>query len=240
MPVKKTLWAFAKALLLAGALGATFLLFAAAGMRVALKSREVTVPDLVGQSVDDAGVALTDLGLVLRIEQGHRLHPSIPSGGIMTQEPPAGMTARRQRTVKVWLSAGARPSRVPALVGESERTAQLRLQEDRLELLGIAEIRSSRYPNGSVIAQEPPPATPSTAVSVLVNRGERAATYVMPDLIGVDGAAAADILRAQGFRVTVVGDHPYPGIPQGVVLRQYPQAGFQISPGEPISLEVSR
>ena len=62
----------------------------------------------------------------------------------------------------------------------------------------------------------------------------------MPDLIGVYGNGAAEILRAQGFRVTVVGDHPYPNIPQGIVLRQYPQAGFQISPGEPISLEVSR
>ena len=29
-------------------------------------------------------------------------------------------------------------------------------------------------------------------------------------------------------------------LPSGVVLRQGPQAGFQIAPGEPISLEVSR
>ena len=62
----------------------------------------------------------------------------------------------------------------------------------------------------------------------------------MPDLIGVNGDRAADLLRARGFRVAVVGDHPYPGVPAGIVLRQNPQAGFQISPGEPISLEVSR
>jgi beta-lactam-binding protein with PASTA domain len=48
------------------------------------------------------------------------------------------------------------------------------------------------------------------------------------------------VLRSRGFRVAVVGDQPYPGVPAGVVLRQQPQAGFQISPGEPISLEVSR
>ena len=62
----------------------------------------------------------------------------------------------------------------------------------------------------------------------------------MPDLIGTEGAATADLLRVQGFRVSVVGDHPYPNLPAGIVLRQYPQAGFQISPGEPISLEISR
>ena len=51
---------------------------------------------------------------------------------------------------------------------------------------------------------------------------------------------AADLLRARGFRVAVVGDHPYPGVPAGVILRQNPQAGFQIAPGEAISIEVSR
>ena len=62
----------------------------------------------------------------------------------------------------------------------------------------------------------------------------------MPDLIGVNGDRAADILRDQGFRVAVVGSMPYPGVAAGIVLRQSPQAGFQVAPGEPISLEVSR
>jgi beta-lactam-binding protein with PASTA domain len=29
-------------------------------------------------------------------------------------------------------------------------------------------------------------------------------------------------------------------VPSGVILRQNPQAGFQIAPGEAISIEVSR
>ena len=45
-------------------------------------------------------------------------------------------------------------------------------------------------------------------MSLLVNRGERGASYVMPDLIGVDGERAADILRNRGFRVAVVGIEP--------------------------------
>ena len=38
-----------KAFLLTGAMVATYFLFAAAGMRVALRSQEVSVPDLAGQ-----------------------------------------------------------------------------------------------------------------------------------------------------------------------------------------------
>jgi beta-lactam-binding protein with PASTA domain len=142
--------------------------------------------------------------------------------------------------VRVWLSAGASATTVPRLLGEAERTARLRLQQDGLEVTAISEMRSNDEPPGVVIAQDPVPGARSSRVSLLVNRGDRAATYLMPDLIGVDAARASEVLRAAGFRVTVVGQHEYPGVPAGFVLQQTPQAGFQISPGQPISLEVSR
>ena len=85
-----------------------------------------------------------------------------------------------------------------------------------------------------------PAKSASGRVSLLVNRGESGIGYVMPDLIGVNGDRAAEILRNRGFRVAVVGSTPYPGVAAGIVIRQSPQGGFQIAPGEPISLEVSR
>jgi serine/threonine-protein kinase len=209
-------------------------------MRVALKTREVAVPSLTGKSVNDATVLLADAGLNLRVEEGRRSDPKVPAGQILSQEPEAGVRTRRERSVKVWVSSGPRASIVPALLGESERTAQLRVKQDGIELGEVAEIRSAEYPSDAVIAQTPPAKSNAPRVALLVNRAERGATYVMPDLIGVNGARAADLLRARAFRVTVVGDHPYPGVPAGIVLRQNPQAGFQISPGEPISIEVSR
>ena len=140
----------------------------------------------------------------------------------------------------MWVSAGPRATSVPALLGESERTAVLRAQQDGLQLASIAEIRSADYPVGTVIAQNPPPKSSGARLALLVNRGERGDTYVMPDLIGVNGDRAADLLRSRGFRVSLVGDHPYPGVPSGIVLRQSPQGGFQIGLSDPISLEVSR
>jgi beta-lactam-binding protein with PASTA domain len=129
---------------------------------------------------------------------------------------------------------------VPALVGSSERAAQLRLQSDGLRLVRTADLRSSDYPIDTVVGQFPPANTKSADVVLLVNRGEPGATYVMPDVIGVDGTRAADVLRNHGFRVAVVGSYPYPGIQPGIVLRQNPRSGFQVAPGDAISLEVSR
>jgi beta-lactam-binding protein with PASTA domain len=91
-----------------------------------------------------------------------------------------------------------------------------------------------------VIAQAPPPQTNGSSVALLVNRGQQDVTYLMPDFIGIDAAQASAYLRSNGFRVAVVGQQPYPGVAPGIVLRQNPQAGFQISPGQAISFEVSQ
>lgn len=234
------MWSAGKLVVLAGALLLTYLVFAVAAMRVAIRAREVAVPPVTGRTVNDASLLLAEQGLNLKVEEGQRLDPKVPAGQIVAQEPQAGVRTRRERSVRVWLSAGPRSTIVPPLVGEPERTAHLRVQQDGFTVRTAAEIRSADYPVDTIIAQTPAARSTSTHVSLLVNRGERGSTYVMPDLIGINGDRAADVLRARGFRVAVVGDHPYPGVPAGIVLRQNPQAGFQIAPGEAISLEVSR
>lgn len=240
MALSTRVWSAGKIVVLAGALFLTYVIFAAIGMRVALKTREVVAPSLTGKTVNEATAMLIDAGLNLKVEEGRRLDPKVPAGQIVSQEPPAGAPTRRERSIRVWVSAGPRSMTVPSLPGESERTAQLRLQQEGLAVSAVAEIRSADYPVGAVVGQYPAPRSAAAQVSLLVNRGERGARFVMPDLIGVNGERAADLLRTRGFRATVVGDHPYPGVPAGTVLRQIPQAGFQIGPGEAISLEVSR
>jgi len=234
------MWSAGKVVALALALVATYLVFAAAAARIALKAREVVVPDLRGTALSAANAALSEVDLALKVDETKRTDPTVPEDHIVAQDPPAGTSARRGRSVRVWVSAGASRSIVPRLIGDLERTALLRLQQDGLEVATLTEIRSNDLPAGVVVAQEPAPGVRGTRVSLLVNRGDRAAVYLMPDLIGVEGERGAAVLRTAGFRVAVVAEHAYPGVPAGYVLRQTPRAGFQISPGEAISLEVSR
>jgi eukaryotic-like serine/threonine-protein kinase len=240
MQFRNRMWSAGRLFAISACLVGTYVLFAVTGMRVALRVREVPVPDLRNHTVAEATAQLQDAGLALTVDQSGRLDPKVPAGRIALQEPAPGAVTRRQRSVRVWMSQGPRITTIPALTGESERAAQLRLQQDGLAVRSLAEVRSSDFPSGTVIAQEPPGSARGTEVALLVNRGERSHNYVMPDLIGVAGSRAVDLLRARGFRVTIVGELPYPGVPAGIVLRQFPAAGFQIAAGDPISLEVSR
>ena len=174
------------------------------------------------------------------MDETRRPDPKIAAGRVLAQEPSVGSIARRQRSIKVWLSTGQRVSIVPELTGETQRAAELRLAQDGLTLASVSENRSPTASPDVVVAQTPRAHTAAPQVALLVNRGEKGASYVMPDLIGVNGERAAVVLRARGFRVALVSSAPYPGVGAGIVIRQGPQAGFQIGPGEPISLEVSR
>ena len=91
---------------------------------------------------------LGEAGLNLKIEEGRRADPKVPAGQILAQEPQPGVSTRRERSVKVWVSSGPRSTIVPALLGESERTAQLRLQQDGLELAGYRRDSLCRVPVG--------------------------------------------------------------------------------------------
>jgi eukaryotic-like serine/threonine-protein kinase len=233
-------WSVGKLLLLGGALFATYFVFAGIAMRVAVRAREVSVPSLVGRQLEDAAAYAAQQGLTLRIDEARRPDASVPAGHILGQDPSPGTTTRRQRGIRVWVSGGPRAIVAPRLVGESERAAQIRLTQDGLSTASLAEIRDADYPPGVVVAQDPPPDTHTAEIRLLVNRGEDRLTYVMPDLIGVNGDRAADLLRAQGFRVAIVSQQSAPGIPPGVVIRQTPAGGYQVHPGDAISIEVSR
>jgi serine/threonine-protein kinase len=229
-----------KLVLLGVGLLATYVLFAAASMRLALRAREVQVPDVTNRTATEASETLALAGLSLRLDETRRVDPKVAAGRVVSQDPSAGATLRSQRSVRVWLSAGPRAAAVPSVTGQTEASAGQRLQQDGLTVASTSEIRTQIYAPDVVVAQDPEPKTPAERVALLISRPEPGASYVMPDLIGVNGDRAAEILRRHGFRVAVVGSMPYPGVAAGVVLRQNPQAGFEVAPGEPISIEVSR
>jgi len=240
MPFGSRVWGFGKLLLLAGALAATFLMFAGIAMRVASRARQVTVPNLVGQSLTDATTLASTLDLQLRVDPVNRPDPKVPAGHVLLQEPTSGSAARRQRSVRIVLSAGAHVALAPSLLGETQRSAEIRVAQDGLLIGAVTEIRSALYPPDVIVAQDPPASTQTAEIRLLVNRGEDRATYVMPDLIGLNGDRAADVMRTRGFRVSITAQSSTSAVPPGVVVRQSPAGGYQVHPGDPIALEVSR
>lgn len=80
------------------------------------RSQLVTVPDLALMSADEAVAALEDIAL-LGIVSGTRVSADVAEGGVLTQEPVAGVRVSPGSEVRLVVSAGSQTVRVPDLVG---------------------------------------------------------------------------------------------------------------------------
>lgn len=233
-------WKVSRFLLLSAALGATFVVFAVLSARIVTRSRDVSVPTFVGQTLDEATRQSAAVELPLVVDATRRPDASVPEGHVVDQDPSPGTTTRRQRRIRVWVSAGPRVVRVPSVVGQTQRVAELRLAEEGLAVARIAELASTASEADIVIAQDPPASGGGRDVHLLVNRGVDRQVFVMPDLSGVDGATAADLLRTTGMRVSLVPTSGEPRTESGFVARHTPAAGAPIRPGDAVTLEVIR
>lgn len=237
--IRARVWTAGRVLLLAVAVMVTFAAFFLTSMRVVTHAREVKVPDIRGKAVAEAQADLDRTGLTFKIDT-RRADDQVPADHVLSQDPLPGSVIRRERTIRVRVSNGKQAPAVPDVVGQAERTAEVMLADAKIQVGSRAEIVSARYAADTVIGQDPSAKEQSAAVALLLNRGDARASFVMPDVIGTVAARAVDVLRQRGFRVTITGDMPYPGLPPGIVIRQTPQAGYQVEAGAPVQLETSR
>jgi eukaryotic-like serine/threonine-protein kinase len=210
-------------------------------MRVVLSAQDVQVPTVVGRRVPEAGALAARLGLSLRVE-GKKHDTRVPAEHIVVQEPTGGSTLKAHRSVRVWLSLGPRRLNVPAVEGESLRTARIALEQAQVPLRRVVEVED-RNAEGTVLVQRPPAGETEAVeegLAVLVSRGPLGTDYLMPDLIGRHAGDAMDSLRRAGLKVAEIRYRTYPGVAPGIVLRQVPAAGHAVSPRTPMSLDVSK
>lgn len=227
--------------LLVTALLVTAGLSALTTMRVVLTSQEVVVPSLVERRLAEAGTVASRHRLQVRVE-GRRHDATTPAERIAAQEPPAGSTLKANRSVRVWISLGPRRIDVPAVRGESLRTARLTLEQAQIPVARVVEVDGSA-PAGDVVLQQPPAGETDAlgdGAVLLVSSGTRARDVVMPDLIGRPEPYVQSLFERAGLRRAEVRLRAYPGVPAGVVLRQTPPAGYRVGPETSITLEVSR
>src|SRR5262249_3688032 len=210
-------------------------------MRVVLSAQDVQVPTVVGRRVPEAGALAARMGLSLRVE-GKKYDTRVPAEHIVLQEPTGGSTLKAHRSIRVWLSLGPRRLNVPAVEGESLRSARIALEQAQVPLRRVVEV-DDRNAEGTVLVQRPPPGETDVVddgLAVLVSRGPLGTDYLMPDLIGRQAADVMDTLRRAGLKVAEIRYRTYPGVAPGIVLRQIPAAGHAVSARTPLSLDVSK
>lgn len=227
---------------IAAGLVATAVLSATVAFVLAVRTNEVTVPDLAATSLEAAREQLLVQELQLIVE-GNRFDDEVPPDFIATQAPDPGTTLKKGRSVRVWVSLGPSKTTVPRVEGETLQSAQLVLEQAGFSLGRVVEIHSDVYAPDTVIAQSPQAyeeVRDETEVSVLMSRGYVDDAFVMPDFIGHDYANLLDRLSRSVLKVSHVRQVDYPGVAKNVIVRQVPAPGSKVYKRDRIVLYVSR
>lgn len=198
---------------------------------------EVRVPDLANLTVAQAEQTLQAVGLKLS-RAGERFDTSVPRGFVISQDPPPDTPVRGRRLVAVMVSLGEEFSSVPALFGESLRSARYLLERAGLAMGAITRAPSDQVGDGLIAGSDPPAENVlprGTAVHLLVSSGTGTPSYVMPDLLGREITGARQKLEALGFHVFTP-----PAAPSvGTVVFQEPPAGSRILRNATILLQAT-
>jgi eukaryotic-like serine/threonine-protein kinase len=133
-------------------------------------------------------------------------------------------------------NSSAAPVTVPAVVGLKQDEAVRRLNER--DLVPQLNSRPSKFPAGTVFAQDPGAGTKVDRRSRVTLSVSAVALAPVPTVVGSRTSAAVVRLRRAGLRPQVTA---VPATaPPGVVVGESPAAGTQVAKGSTVSLRVSK
>jgi serine/threonine-protein kinase len=210
--------------------------------RLLLRGELVTVPDLIGRTLNEARAESSRQRTSLTV-QGYQFDSRFERGRVLAQDPPPKSRIKSRRPVKVTLSEGSQKVAVPKLEGRSLEWAAQSLKDAGLRRGRVSQIHTARFAAGRIIAQDPPldsTVARGSAVDFLVSQGARDDRYIMPDLIEKDANAVLRQLRALDFKIAEIHPSFYPGLGPGIIIKQFPSPGFKVQKRNQIALEVSK
>ncbi len=228
-------------------------------MHFAIHGTEVSIPDLRGMTVADAGERAGSLGLTILVES-HLYSTDVPAGRVANQSPAAGEIVRRGW--RVWLTESLGPQKlaIPDVKGKDQRVATIEIRRAGFQTGAVAAMPWPGMEPGRVIAQSPDPnaaGVESPVMNLLVaaplETTETQGGLVMPNLVGQVFTSAAMSLARMGLHLAPVkeqdehvapmgaaGGPMPPMFPPGAVVAQNPPPGGRVDASIAVQLTVAK
>ena len=189
------------------------------------------VPDLTGRTLDQSKRLLADQ--FLSVGSVTTRVASQRQGTVLEQQPRANTDARAGTRVDLVLAEGLE---TPSLIGLTPDEAGAELAK-QLMRLGSIERQVTSDGDNRIIQQSPTAGSPASfgvAIDVVVK-----IPPTVPDLLGLKEDAVTARLAEQQLTLVDMGYLLAPNLPSGTVIRQTPDPGTAITPGEAIEVVMA-
>ena len=161
---------------------------------------------------------------------------------VLDQHPEPGAIVKKRRTVRLKISQAEKLVIVPNIIGQSERSAQLLLNQVGLKVGTISKAYNSIHPEGVIIDQIPDSTETiprGYSVRVVMSKGRSPNDIQVPSLFGLSKEAAEIELRKSGLRVGKVHYKQNEDLIPYTILDQSIQAGTVLDNPQSIDITVS-
>lgn len=196
---------------------------------------QVTVPDIVGLTIDQANTNLIAEGLVLG-EVEYEVAPDRPVNTIISQNPGKETEVNKGTAVNVIVSKGKGQVQVPDLINYvSVEDARQALYAVGLTL-GPVTYEDSDKPKDAVLRTDPIAGTvvdEGTAIAIVLSSGK----LKVPNVVGMTENDAKNALK--GFVITIIYEES-DVVTAGTVISQTPAGDVQADPGSSVTIVVAK
>jgi beta-lactam-binding protein with PASTA domain/predicted Ser/Thr protein kinase len=197
---------------------------------------QTEVPDVIGQSRDEAVAALARADLEAKIVE---VYSEKEPGTVTGQNPRGGEKVKVGTRVQINVSRGARPLTVPSVVGQPYESAASALQGAGFKV--ARRDVDSTDPAGTVVDQQPRAgvtAPAGTTITVSVSKGPT--EQQVPDVLNQAEGDAVATLEASGFTANVVREATDDPALDGFVVRQDPPGGKRAPQGSAVAIVIGQ
>jgi serine/threonine-protein kinase len=197
---------------------------------------QVSIPNVVGETVTNAVKVLTEAGLDAKVAN---VHSDKPQNTVVGQSPASGTVVVQGTQVRINVSSGPKPISVPSVIGLQYDDAASQLQK-----AGFVPARTdvdSELAKGVVVSQSPnggQTAAKGSTVTLSVSKGP--VTSAVPDVTSFQLSDAQAALQSAGFKYQVVLEDTNDPTLDGFVISQDPAGGSQAKAGAVVTLFVGR
>ena len=205
-------------------------------------SDEITVPNFVGKTLEEATAEAEEKGLV--IQEGDLVFsPDQEEGFIASQNPASGSKVTEGKVITVNISKGKKDGVVPKIEGMDYDEAKEYLESFGFKM-GPGVTVDSPLPKGIIVSQSVPYGTQAksgTEINVEISNGKGKEMVKVPNLIGRTPDEANSLLSQAGLSTngSVVYEE-VEGMAQNLVFWQSIAADTEVEKGTAVDYKVSK
>jgi serine/threonine-protein kinase len=196
------------------------------------------VPDVRGETLDDAQARLSDAGFNYRVRQ--ETSDSVDPGKVTHTDPSGGTSAEKGATVELFVSTGKEQVEVPDVAGQDPVEAANTLGARDLSVERVNQA-SDTVDEGKVIGTDPPGGTAvpkGSRVKLIVSTGTEQVR--VPNVVGLSRGDATTELQNAGFTVVVREVTSLDPANAGRVIAQSPSPDSKAAKGSAVTISVGK